>query len=259
MNICVCLKQVPDSNAVLHPNADGSDIDRSQLSYVINPYDEVALEAALRIKEAQTNVVVTVLSLGPERVQAALRTALALGADHATQVLCQQDLNSIGTAKILAAVLRARACDLILCGKQAVDTDAGVVGPALAGILGWPQLCVARKLTLVVDTIHAELETDEGLRSRSAVLPVVVTAQLGFYEPRFPSLAKVLKAKQKMIEVVDVTALLGQAPADQPHTMATTIKLETPPPRAPAQMLTGTPAAQAQQLLKILREELRVL
>ena len=254
MNIIIPLKQVPDTQSTLKIATDGKSIDSTGLSWVLNPYDEFSIEAALRIKSTQPNVVVTLVSIGPDRVQQALRTGLAMGADAAVHIKMDDLLGAMTVAKVLAAFLKTRSYDLIICGKQAVDDDASTVGPALAGLLDIPQLCVLRKLDCADGMLTVEKETDTGSELWKCPLPALVTIQLGLNEPRFPSLPGIMKSKKIPIEVVPIETLgVGLKSG------FTIEKLELPPERKAGRMLTGTPTEQVQQLWDALKNEAKVL
>ncbi len=249
MNIWVCVKQVPDTDSVLFPQ--GSDIDRSRLPYVINPYDEFSIEEALKIREQFPGTVVTLLTVGPLRVEEALRHGLAMGADVALRICLEQEsLDPLVVARLLAAVLKQRTVDLVFCGKQAVDDDSALVGAALAGILNWPHVSVVRKVTAEEKIVVAEKETDGGVEIDEVQYPAVLTTQLGLNQPRFASLPGKLRAKKVLIEQVDATRL----GVDLTPTVNVE-RLDLPPQRLAGRMLAGSAVTQVQTLLDALRQK----
>ena len=238
MKIGVCIKQVPHTETRIRIAEDGVSINPEGVNFVINPYDEYAVEEALRIREAQGGSEVVVLSVGTDKAEEALRTALAMGADRAVlitdEALRGSDLG--GTATVLAQALAAEGVDLVLCGKQAVDDDCAAVGAMLAEKLGWPQATVATGLDLAGDgaSARATLEIDGGSAVTEVPLPAVVTAQKGLNEPRYPSLPGIMQARRKPLEKKGLADL--QVDAAGVGTAAARIKLEklaSPPGAAP--------------------------
>lgn len=267
MNLVVCVKQVPATEARLAVTEQGRDIRREQVSLVLNPYDEFALEEALRIKERLGRGAVTVLALkahAADRPEEALRACLAMGADRAV-LLSDPALDggdSLATATALAAALRRLPFDLVLCGKQAVDDDEAAVGIQTAELLGLPHVSVVTKLALdaAAGTLTAERQIEGGVEVVEAMLPALVTCQKGLNEPRYASLAGIMGAKRKPLEVWTLETLgLGPETVGAAGARLTLVKLEPPPPRPAGRTLRGEPAAVVQELVRLLREEAKVL
>ncbi|NOY52356.1 MAG: electron transfer flavoprotein subunit beta/FixA family protein [Deltaproteobacteria bacterium] len=255
MKIIVCVKQVPDTAARITVSSDGKGIETGDLSYVVNPYDEYGVEEALRIKEKLGGEVI-VISLGPDRATEAIRTCLAMGADRAVHVKDELfgDADPFVTAKALAAAISGIEYDLIFCGKEAVDDNAGFVGPALAEFLGIPQATMTTKLTPADDgkTITVEREVEGGKEALEIPLPALVTAQKGLNEPRYASLPGIMKAKKKEIKVVDAAALGFD---DVPAARVKAQSWSPPPERKGGTKIPGDPAEAVKELVRLLREE----
>ncbi|MBI5166557.1 MAG: electron transfer flavoprotein subunit beta/FixA family protein [candidate division NC10 bacterium] len=264
MKIIVCLKQVPDTAATIKVKPDGSGVETEGITYVINPYDEFALEEALRIKERLGEGEVTVITLGPPKAKEALRTALAMGADKGVHLSdpAFEGGDSYATAKALARAIQGLPYDLILCGKQAVDDDAAQVGPAMAELLGLPQACVITKLEIDANrkkaVVHRQIEGASEIMEVS--LPAVFTAQKGLNEPRYPSLKGIMGAKKKEIAEHNPSSL-GLSPEEVglAGSKVKILKLSPPPSRATGKILEGEPREQASQLVKLLREEAKII
>lgn len=263
MKIIVCLKQVPDSEASIVIRPDGQGIEEKGLTYVMNPYDEYAVEEALRIKEKHGGEV-TVLTVGPPEMEKAMRSALAMGADTAVRLWDDAFVNSDSgvTAAILARGLEGIEHDLILCGKQAIDDDCAAVGPALAERLGLPQATVITELELDPEAGKARVhrEVDGGTEVLDIALPALFTAQKGLNEPRYPSLRGMMAAKKVQIEVRDLAAL-GLAPDEVGEAGSKTriVALLPPPQRPPGRIISGEVEEAVKELVRALREEARVL
>ncbi|MCB2185838.1 MAG: electron transfer flavoprotein subunit beta/FixA family protein [Deltaproteobacteria bacterium] len=256
MNIVVCLKQVPDTETVIKIAGDGKSIVTDDIKWVMNPYDEFAVEEALKIKQAQGGEV-TVVGAGPKRVTEALRTALAMGADKA--VLVEDDnlygLDPLAVAKILAAVVKDLAADIVLFGQRAVDDDCGLVSSAVAELLDLPQLSVITKLTIADGKAQVNRPIEGETVVLEAALPVVVTAGRGLNEPRYASLPGIMKAKKKPLTTKTVAELGVDAGG-----LAEVVALTPPPQRAPGKVIAGeTPAELAANLAKALREEAKAI
>jgi electron transfer flavoprotein beta subunit len=263
MNIVVCMKQVPDTAARIKVGADGKEIDSSDLTYVVNPYDEYAVEEALRIKEKSGGEVV-VVSVGPDRATEAIRTCLAMGADRGVHLKDSafEGSDPFATAKLLAKVISDMEYDLIFCGRQAVDDDASFVGPALAEFLGVPHTTAITKLDLAEDQkrITVEREVEGGKEVLELSLPALVTAQKGLNEPRYASLPGIMKAKKKEIKVLDGSSL-GVSPDEvgEKGAKETTLSLSLPPERQAGKIIPGEPAEAVKELVKLLKEEAKAL
>ncbi len=256
MNIVVCIKQVPDTETQIKIAGDGKSIATDDIKWVMNPYDEFGVEEALRIQKAQGGTV-TVVGAGPKRVTESLRTALAMGADKA--VLVEDDglygADPLAVAKILAAVVKPLAADIVFLGMRAVDDDAGLVGSALAEYLDMPNLSVVTKLEVADGKAKAQRPVEGQTLVLESSLPVVVTAQKGLNEPRYASLPGIMKAKKKPLEVKTL-ADLGLDKAGKAEITA----LTPPPARAAGKAIGGeTPQEVAANLAKALREEAKVI
>ncbi len=208
MNIVVCLKQVPDTNSKIRTNVDCTDIDKSQISYVLNPYDEYALEAALLLKEKYSEVYITAITVGEEKAVEVLRNALALGVDSATHVVTSLPLDALNSAKILSEIIKLLKVDIILCGRQAVDDDAFQVPGALSLYLEASICSVVSKIEVSSDEKSLQVQRVlESGRKQSMTLnfPCVLSCQKGINNPRFATLPGIMKAKKKEIKVLQAT------------------------------------------------------
>jgi electron transfer flavoprotein beta subunit len=262
MKLFVCMKQVPDTESRIKVAGDGLSIDESGINWIVNPYDEYALEEALRIKEKSGAGEVTVVTVGPERAGAALRTCLAMGADKAVHVRDEalEGSDSLGVATVLAAVLRGQPFDLILLGRQGVGTDNSQVGPMLAELLDLPHVNVVMKVEVESGKVRAFRQIEGAQEVFEADLPAVLTAQKGLNEPRYASLKGIMAAKKKPVEVVGL-AELGVA-AEEVGKQGARIrwaKLEPPPPRPEGKIIEGEPEEAVPQLVRLLREEAKVI
>lgn len=256
VNIVVCVKQVPDTEALIQVKADGSGIEEGGIKWVMNPYDEFGVEEALQLKEKNGGEV-TIVSVGPARAIDAVRTALAMGADKAVHVSdpALDNADSYVTATALAAVIKDLSYDLIFCGQRAIDTDAGQVGLILAELLGIPQMTVITKLAVESSSVKGTKAIEGAQVTIESPMPCVITAQKGLNEPRYASLPGIMKAKKKPVDVKDAAAL-GIA-AD---VKANVVKMTPPPERAPGKVIEGDdPAAKAAELVRLLREEAKVI
>ena len=264
MKIIVCMKQVPATEAKITLRPGETTIDTAHLTYVINPYDEFALEEALRIKERLGRGEVTVMTLGPERAQEALRTGLAMGADRAVHI--RDDLfeggDSYTTARVLSEVLKQRPFDILFFGKQAVDDDCGAVGIEVAEMLDLPHVSVASRIELDPGTrraiVHRRIE--EGTETVETSLPAVFTTHRELNVPRYASLPGIMKAKQKPLETVSNQVLgLDASTIGAPGARVVTRRLDLPPKRTQGRLLEGDPPGKVQELVRILKEEIKVL
>jgi len=263
MNIIACIKQVPDTETVIKINADGRDIESQGIKYIVNPYDEFAVEEAVRIKEKNAGSTVTVISVGPARAKDALRTCLAMGADRAFHLCDDAFLSGDAhlTARVLSAQIKALPHDLILMGKQAIDDDCAQVASALAALLDLPFVSLINKLDLAGDQkkVIVQREIEGATEVIEASLPAVLSCTKGLNEPRYPALKDIMQAKKK--EIKDVKAAdLQLDPAELKELSKTSIvKLEYPPRRPPGRLLTGDARQAVETLLRLLREEAKVL
>jgi len=264
MKMAVCIKQVPATESKIKPSSDGKEIERAGLSYVVNPYDEFGVEEALRIKEKFNEGSVTVVTLGQERGSEALRTCLALGADQAVHIKDDrlEGGDAYTVALVLAAVLKKENYDIIFFGKQAVDDDNGAVGIHVAELMGLPHVAVINKLDLKQEEGRAIASRQiEGATEIVEVqLPAVFTCQKGLNEPRYASLPGIMKAKQKPL----ATLTLDDLGLDEESVGAKGAKLKVTCIDAPEERTTGNildkdPAESVEELVRLLRDEAKVL
>ena len=262
MNVVVLLKQVPDTESLIEINADGSDIKTENLKWILNPYDELAVEEAIRIRE-KLGGKATVLSLGPDRATAAIRTALAMGADEGVLIndpaLGKTD--AAMTAKVLAGALKSFPFDLIIAGQRAVDDDGYLVPSAVAEYLGIPLLGMVVRQEIIDRKIQCELSLQDGTAVFEADLPVLMTTQRGLNQPRYASLPNIMKAKKKPLEIKTLAALGLDAAQLGGDTLKTRVlSLDFPPRRKVCKMISGETAEEkAVQLVRTLHEEAGVL
>jgi electron transfer flavoprotein beta subunit len=255
MNIVVLLKQTFDTEEkILIENGKVIDDDAK---YVINPYDEYAVEEAVKLKEEHGGEV-TVVSVGPDRVEEALRTALAMGADKAIRVNDERLFGDEYTiAKVLAKVVGSLPYDIIIAGNMAVDDGSAQVGPRVAEELGIPHVSTIVKLEIKERVAEMERDAEGGLELLSVPLPVLVTAQQGLNEPRYPSLPNLMKAKRKPLQTLDASDL--DIDPDQIEPKTELIDQYLPPKKSPGRILTGTKEQQAQELANLLLHEAKVV
>jgi electron transfer flavoprotein beta subunit len=260
MKIVVCVKQVPDTETRVKVAASGDAISEADVaSWIVSPYDEFAVEEALRIREAKGGEVVAVTA-GPERAQAALRTALAMGADSAVHVkdAALDGSDTLGTARALAAAIRTLApFDLVLCGQQGVGGDNSQVPGMLAEMLDLPQVTVAVEVEIGEGKATIEREVEGGRETWETPLPAVVSAQKGLNEPRYASLKGIMAAKKKPIQALDLAGLGLDAAAVAPKVKV--VAMELPPARPAVRMIEGDPATQCRELIRLLHEEAKVI
>ncbi len=257
MKILVCLKQVPDTETKIKIAADNASIDVSAIKWVINPYDEYAIEEAVKFKEANAGAQVVALSVGPKkRVIESLRTALAVGVDEAVVVDAPENIDPVQAAKLLAAAIKAEGgADIIYAGKIAIDDGAAAVPQMLAELLGLPHSSVVSKITYQAGELIVERDSDGGTKEIAQLpKPCVVAANKGLNQPRYASLPGIMKAKKKTIKELDGAGLVAGLQAS-----VKTISLSLPPDRPPAKLIAGEASAQAVELVKLLRDEAKVL
>jgi electron transfer flavoprotein beta subunit len=257
LNIVVCVKHVPDTEAQVRLRADGRGIEESGLNFVLNYYDEHGVEEALRIKE-RAGGAVTLVTAGPARAVEGLRAGLAMGADAAIHI---QDpalagLDHVGTARVLAAAIKSVPYDLVLCGKLSTDDNAGIVGPAIAEFLGLPQATAVTKLELGDGKATAHREVEGAVEVLEVRLPAVITVERGINEARYPSLPGIMRAKRTAITVRSLADLGIGTP---PPAHVELLNLTPPPKRQAGRRLEGEPAAVVHDLVRALREEAKVL
>jgi electron transfer flavoprotein beta subunit len=207
MKILVTAKRVVDYNVKVRVKPDGSGVDTSNVKMSMNPFDEIAVEEAVRLREKGVATEVVAVSCGPTACQETLRNALAIGADRAILVETDVELQPLAVAKLLKAVVAKEAPQLVILGKQAIDDDANQVGQMLAALLDWPQATFASKVDVGNGMLTVKREIDGGIETVEAALPAVVTADLRLNEPRYATLPNIMKAKKKPLEVVTPDAL----------------------------------------------------
>ena len=250
MRIAVCIKQVPDTETRIKISDDKKSIREEEINFILNPFDEFAVEEALRIKEASGADEVTIISLGPDRITTAIRSALAMGADRAIRIkVAGIPLDARITAEALADVLKEEKYDLILAGKQAIDDDQAQLPSLLAEKLNLPAINVVTKLTLGGNTITAERQIEGGIEQVTCVLPAIISAQRGLNEPRYASLKGIMASKRIQIQERSVNPAVEQIAITE---------LNYPPQKKPGRIV-GTGPEAVPELLRLLREEAKVL
>lgn len=248
MKLIACVNHVPDTAAKINVASGGMSIDRTGVNFVINPYDEFAVEECLRLKEKNGGEVIAV-SVGPDAHKETLRKALAMGADKAVLLKADDERDSFGIAAPLAEYLKEQSPDLIFFGKQSVDGDDAAVGGMVAELLGLPSVSVVVGLTIDGSTLKAEREIEGGKESVTASIPCVITAQKGLNDPRYPSLKGIMGAKSKPIE---------ERPAAAASPRVQLVSMKKPAAKA-AGKIVGTDASAVPELVRLLHEEAKVI
>jgi electron transfer flavoprotein beta subunit len=200
MKVLVPVKRVVDYNVKIRVKPDGSGVDLANVKMSMNPFDEIACEEAIRLKEKGAATEVVVVSIGPAGSAETIRTGLAMGADRGIHVKTDATIEPLAVAKMLKAVIAEEAPGLVIMGKQAIDDDMNATGQMLAALLGWPQGTFAFKIALDGGTVHVTREVDGGLQTVALTLPAIVTTDLRLNEPRYASLPNIMKAKKKPID-----------------------------------------------------------
>lgn len=257
MNIFVCIKQVPDTETKIKLTGDNSGVDLAGAKWIMSPYDEFAVEEALRLKEKNAGSTVTAVSAGPARVVEALRTALAMGADNAIHVELAEGSDNNQAAKALAGALKKEAkVDIIYTGKEAIDDGAAQTSQLIAEYFGVPYVTVVAGIEYAGPSIKCKREIEGGaFEMVTAQLPALVAAHKGLNEPRYASLPNIMKAKKKEVKVLK-EGDVGVSSAD------IKIKLKNfqlPPPKQAGKKIAGDVAAQAKELVRLLHEEAKVV
>ncbi len=227
MKVLVPVKRVVDYNVKVRVKTDGSGVELANVKMSMNPFDEIAVEEAIRLREKGIATEIVVVSIGVQQCQETLRTALAMGADRGILVVTDQATESLMVAKVLAKIAVDEAPGLIILGKQAIDDDANQTGQMLSALLGWPQGTFASKLTIEGDFVTVEREVDGGAETVKLKMPAVITTDLRLNEPRYASLPNIMKAKAKKID--------PKTPADygvDPTPRLTIVKVTEPPKRS---------------------------
>jgi len=251
MDIIVCIKQVPDTTTVIEIDPSGKDIVRNGITNIISPYDEFAIEEALQLKEAQGGTV-TLLTLGPDSATEVIRSGLAMGADSAIHVLHEGSpmaLDSVTTAKLLAKSLAGKQFDLVLCGRQAIDDDASQMGSLLAELLDIPQVSMIINLEINDGVVKAKRTIEGAVQVVESRLPILLTAQKGLNEPRYPSLKGIRMAKKKPVETINASDL---GVSLEPKVVLESLSL---PPARPASQIVDN----VTELARLLHEEIKVI
>ena len=249
MKILVSVKRVVDFNVKVRVKADGSGVETANVKMSMNPFDEIAIEEAVRLKEAGVATEIVAVSCGVPACQETLRTALAIGADRAILVESSEELQPLAVAKLLKAVCAKEHPGLVILGKQAIDDDSNQTGQMLAALLAWPQATFASKLKIAEGKATVTREVDGGLETEAIKLPAVVTTDLRLNEPRYVTLPNIMKAKKKTLEVLKPDALgVDVAP-----------RLATLKVSEPAKRKAGVKVADAKALVDKLRNEAKVI
>ena len=244
MKILVPVKRVIDYNVKPRVKLDGSGVDLANVKMSMNPFDEIAVEEALRLKEKGVATEVVAVSIGPAKAQETLRTALAMGADRAILVTVESDVEPLAVAKILQGVVAEEGPGLVILGKQAIDDDCNQTGQMLAALLGWPQGTFASKVELADGRVNVTREVDGGLETVSLTLPAIVTTDLRLNEPRYASLPNIMKARSK--------PLANKTPAD--YGVDVTPRLKTLKVVEPAKRVAGIKVADVDTLVGKLKD-----
>lgn len=249
MKVLVAVKRVIDYNVKVRVKADNTDVDLANVKMAMNPFCEIAVEEAVRLKEKGVATEIIVVSIGPKVAQEQIRTALALGADRGILIETEDKLESLSVAKALKAVVEKEQPQLIILGKQSIDNDNNQTGQMLAALTGYAQGTFASEVTVDGDKVNVIREIDGGLRTVGLKLPAIVTTDLRLNEPRYASLPNIMKAKRKPLEVV--------SPADlgvEIKTTQTLVKVESPAERS-----AGIKVASVDELIEKLKNEAKVL
>jgi electron transfer flavoprotein beta subunit len=245
MKVLVAVKRVIDYNVKVRVKADNTGVETANVKMSMNPFDEIAVEEAIRLKEAGTAEEIVAVSMGPQQCQETLRTALAMGADRGVLVKSDDELQPLAVAKLMKAVIDEENPQLVILGKQAIDDDSNQTGQMLAALMGWPQATFASKVELTDGKAKVTREVDGGLETIEVNMPCIVTTDLRLNEPRYASLPNIMKAKKKPID--------EKAPEDYGIDTAprlTTLKVEEPPKRE-----AGVIVEDVAQLVDKLRNE----
>jgi electron transfer flavoprotein beta subunit len=249
MKVLVSVKRVVDFNVKVRVRADGSGVETANVKMSMNPFDEIAVEEAVRLKEAGAATEIVVVSCGAAACQETLRTALAIGADRAILVETNEELQPLAVAKLLKSISLKENPKLIILGKQAIDDDSNQTGQMLAALLGWPQATFASKIKLAGEKAEVTREVDGGLETDSVKLPAVVTTDLRLNEPRYVTLPNIMKAKKKTLEVLKPEAL----------GVDISLRVQTIKVVEPSKRKAGVKVADAKALVDKLRNEAKVL
>ncbi|MTI14364.1 electron transfer flavoprotein subunit beta/FixA family protein [Sansalvadorimonas verongulae] len=249
MKVLVAVKRVIDYNVKVRVKSDNTDVDLTNVKMAINPFCEIAVEEAVRLKEQGVATEIVVVSMGPKACQEQIRTALALGADRGIQVETEDKLDSLAVAKLLRAVYEEEKPDLVILGKQAIDSDNNQTGQMLAALAGLPQGTFASEVKVADGKVNVTREVDGGLQTVALNLPAVVTTDLRLNEPRYASLPNIMKAKRKPLAV--------KTPAEYGVEVASSITLLKV--EAPAERQAGIKVGSVEELVEKLKNEAKVI
>ena len=249
MKILVPVKRVIDYNVKVRVKADQTGDELANVKMAMNPFDEIAVEQAIRLKEAGTASEIVVVSIGPDQSQETIRTALAMGADRGVHVPASHDTEPLAVAKVLKALVEKEEPGLVILGKQAIDDDSNQTGQMLSALLGWPQATFASDVEIAGDELKVIREVDGGLEHITSKMPAIITVDLRLNEPRYASLPNIMKAKKKPLDQVSLEDL-GVDAAQR----LTVVKVEEPPARE-----AGITVASVSELVDKLKNEAKVI
>ena len=249
MKVLVPVKRVIDYNVKVRVKADQTGVELANVKMAMNPFDEIAVEQAIRLKEAGTATEVIAVSIGPAQSQETIRTALAMGADRGIHVEASHDTEPLAVAKILKALVEKEEPGLVILGKQAIDDDSNQTGQMLSALLGWPQATFASDVEIAGDKLNVIREVDGGLEHITSSMPAVITVDLRLNEPRYASLPNIMKAKKKPLDQVGLDELGVDATQ-----RLTVVKVEEPPARE-----AGITVGSVGELVEKLKNEAKVI
>jgi len=249
MKILVPVKRVIDYNVKVRVKADQTGVELANVKMAMNPFDEIAVEQAIRLKEAGTATEVVALSIGPDQSQETIRTALAMGADRGIHVPAAQETEPLAVAKVLKSLVEKEEPGLVILGKQAIDDDSNQTGQMLSALLGWPQATFASGVEIDGNTLKVIREVDGGLEHITSPMPAIITVDLRLNEPRYASLPNIMKAKKKPLDQVSLEDLGVDA-----SPRLTTVKVEEPPARE-----AGITVGSVSELVEKLKNEAKVI
>jgi electron transfer flavoprotein beta subunit len=249
MKILVPVKRVIDYNVKVRVKADQTGVELANVKMAMNPFDEIAVEQAIRLKEAGTATEVVAVSIGPDQSQETIRTALAMGADRGIHVPAAHETEPLAVAKVLKALVEKEEPGLVILGKQAIDDDSNQTGQMLSALLGWPQATFASGVEIDGNTLKVIREVDGGLEHITSPMPAIITVDLRLNEPRYASLPNIMKAKKKPLDQISLEDLRVDA-----SPRLTTVKVEEPPARE-----AGITVGSVSELVEKLKNEAKVI